>query len=483
MSAVDAGRAIALVVTLAGCAAPSASLFVEVRTDLSPGIELGALRTELYVAVERREPRLLESVERPADPGADYGAGVRAAELLDVPVGTYTVAVTALDRYGEPLLARRSIVVLDTTRVVTFVLTRDCVGVLCPGAADAPSATACVRGRCVAPECAEGVAEACPGALCERNADCEVRAACAEVRCESGFCFERGRDERCAPGEWCDPASGCAELPSCDPELCDDGDPCTEDRCEGSLCVRSTVSGVACDDGVYCNGADTCAEGACTVHAGDPCAATGCSEEGRTCYECSRDSDCGTATNGAWSACAFSSACGESGQRSRSVQRPRCVDHACTIANETQTEACSRSTDGNECGSRTYGPWSACDYADACDESATRSREVTDRACSNGRCVSSTGTEEEACSRSTTGMVCDTGGTYCGRDMACYVCRGGACVVNTPHYDAACRPSCGASAALCGGTPMCCGAGTFCTTLGPGPWSDCARCCEGTGCP
>ncbi|MBM4270019.1 MAG: hypothetical protein FJ144_26020 [Deltaproteobacteria bacterium] len=28
----------------------------------------------------------------------------------------------------------------------------------------------------------------------------------------------------------------------------------------------------ACDDGVFCNGADTCSGGSCALHAGDPCA-------------------------------------------------------------------------------------------------------------------------------------------------------------------------------------------------------------------
>ena len=58
------------------------------------------------------------------------------------------------------------------------------------------------------------------------------------------------------------------------------------------MCVRMTpvtVRGPAhiqtntapCDDGLYCNGADTCSGGACSVHAGNPCPGTECN----TCQE------------------------------------------------------------------------------------------------------------------------------------------------------------------------------------------------------
>jgi hypothetical protein len=44
-----------------------------------------------------------------------------------------------------------------------------------------------------------------------------------------------------------------------------------------------------CDDGVFCNGADTCAGGSCSVHAGDPCASGGecadaCDESADDCF-------------------------------------------------------------------------------------------------------------------------------------------------------------------------------------------------------
>ncbi len=467
---------------VAGCASPRASLYVDVRSDLTPGIELGGVRIEVLVLVERSDPRTIQTIERPVDLGADYAAGVRAAELDDLDPDTYLVVGTALDRYGAPLVSRRTTVELSGARVITLVLTRDCVGVSCPRATDPAGSTLCLRGVCVPPDCRPENPSACPGALCQSDADCTAHVSCAHARCEAGFCFERGDDTRCAADEWCDPSAGCVPLPTCDPALCADTDPCTDDRCEGALCMHTPLSGVGCDDGLFCNGMDTCADGACTVHAGDPCA-LGCSEADDRCFACANDADCGSPTRDAWSACSYASRCAESGTRSRIVPRPTCSAGTCTIVDSTENGTCTRATEGDSCGGTSYGDWTQCDYADTCDEAAQRSRDVTDHLCSGGQCVDQTSTETEACSRTTENAVCDTGGTYCGSDMQCRVCRSGSCVVNTPHYDWACHPSCGGSQALCGASAVtCCPSGTACPTAGPGPWDDCAVCCASSGC-
>jgi hypothetical protein len=57
-------------------------------------------------------------------------------------------------------------------------------------------------------------------------------------------------------------------LPECPPDSnCDDGDPCTTDRCDQGRCMHAPVS---CDDGNPCNGFETCQPdtGACV--AGEP---------------------------------------------------------------------------------------------------------------------------------------------------------------------------------------------------------------------
>jgi hypothetical protein len=82
-------------------------------------------------------------------------------------------------------------------------------------------------------------------------------------------------------------------VPECtsDP-ACDDGNACTDDVCSLGRCVRTPHSR-ACDDGVFCNGADQCdGAGACSVHAGDPCpgpcvdgACTDCGLFGQPCCD------------------------------------------------------------------------------------------------------------------------------------------------------------------------------------------------------
>src|SRR5690349_15195366 len=66
-------------------------------------------------------------------------------------------------------------------------------------------------------------------------------------------------------------------------EACDDenavaGDGCS-DVCQVELCwgcagepsVCAPNDGASCDDGVFCNGTDTCDAGGCSLHTGDPC--------------------------------------------------------------------------------------------------------------------------------------------------------------------------------------------------------------------
>ncbi len=70
---------------------------------------------------------------------------------------------------------------------------------------------------------------------------------------------------------------------------CDDVNLCTDDACVGGFC-EYTNNTDSCDDGLFCNGADTCSGGNCSVHAGDPCVggsecADSCNESADNCYD------------------------------------------------------------------------------------------------------------------------------------------------------------------------------------------------------
>ncbi len=93
-----------------------------------------------------------------------------------------------------------------------------------------------------------------------------VRASNVVCRAEAGEC---DRAELCnGTAKQC-PAD--ARIPTQTP-CTSDGNECTDDTCNGSspLCQYEDNS-ASCEDGFFCNGADTCNGGACLLHAGNPC--------------------------------------------------------------------------------------------------------------------------------------------------------------------------------------------------------------------
>ncbi|MCB1154998.1 hypothetical protein KDL45_15185 [bacterium] len=60
---------------------------------------------------------------------------------------------------------------------------------------------------------------------------------------------------------------------------CNDSNVCTDEYCDASGVCHYLTNTASCDDGLFCNGADTCNSGFCAQHTGDPC--TG----GKVCAE------------------------------------------------------------------------------------------------------------------------------------------------------------------------------------------------------
>ncbi len=60
----------------------------------------------------------------------------------------------------------------------------------------------------------------------------------------------------------------------------DDGNVCTDSECDGLGNCLAYNNSNPCDDGLFCNGLDTCAAGHCVQHAGDPCVPSAWCEEG-----------------------------------------------------------------------------------------------------------------------------------------------------------------------------------------------------------
>lgn len=102
---------------------------------------------------------------------------------------------------------------------------------------------------------------------------------CTDDVCDgAGVCAHPPNTAPCDDGDVCTSGDTCngGVCTAGQPIDCDDGNPCTDDSCVPSVgCVHDPNS-APCDDGVFCNGADTCEAGSCSVHEGDPCPGTPC---------------------------------------------------------------------------------------------------------------------------------------------------------------------------------------------------------------
>ena len=172
-----------------------------------------------------------------------------------------------------------------------------CNAAECSGGAcvDVPFAngTSCGAGDvCNAAECSDG---ACVDVPLANGTSCGAGDACNTAECSNGACVDVPRSDgtNCGSGDSCHTrecrAGVCSLVPLTDGTSCGAGDACNAERCEAGVCgTTPRGDGTSCDDGVFCNGADACVAGACSAHAGDPCAAGTvcanlCDEESVTC--------------------------------------------------------------------------------------------------------------------------------------------------------------------------------------------------------
>ncbi len=139
--------------------------------------------------------------------------------------------------------------------------------------------------------------------VCDNVGGCSAGAsAAAGTPCEDGLYCTTG--DVCNPSGTClpgpgDPCSGIECVSGCNEgsDNCDiavgagcteDGNLCTDDVCDAQGDCTHPDNAAPCSDGVFCNGADSCGGGSCSVHAGDPCIGGGqcadsCDEVADTC--------------------------------------------------------------------------------------------------------------------------------------------------------------------------------------------------------
>ena len=280
----------------AGCGGGGVELDVDLKTDLVPGEEFSVVTTTILDGSATGGGRVEETR---ASVRGDFARGVRVASFGGLDAGRYILRMRLARDTGLLVVERTVRVQISGNYVVTVLVTRDCRGIACPPAGGDATASACVGGRCVSPDCVVEHPESCGVATCSADSDCPAMATCALPRCVAGACFLEPRIDRCAAGEYCSPELGCrARTVDAGPEppdggtdaascaACDDGDPCTDDVCGGtSGCVHQTRDA---DDDAHGDSAcpaaggvpnDDCNDGDPSVHPGAPDACNGIDDD------------------------------------------------------------------------------------------------------------------------------------------------------------------------------------------------------------
>jgi len=134
--------------------------------------------------------------------------------------------------------------------------------------------------------------------------------------------------------------------------------------CSGSGACTHPNNSAPCNDGLACNGADTCSGGACTVHAGDPCAggpecANACDDHGG-CF-----APAGTACSNDGNLCT-NDYCNGTGTCAHPNNTNTCDDNdACTDGDVCAGGACV-SGDEIDCDDDNLCTNDSCDPTDGC---------------------------------------------------------------------------------------------------------------------
>ena len=279
-------------------------------------------------------------------------------------------------------------------------------------------------------------------AQCDDGLDCTERDFCSQGVCAGTPNDALCDDQSVCTTDDCEAGTGCVHTDI----NCDDQNVCTDDLCNPSNGCYHTNNTAGCNDGLYCNGADTCSGGACDQHAGDPCDAQcqTCDEEANSCTNLSGSCDDGLWCNGA----------------------DNCFDGTCSWhlggSCDPQCQSCNEGTD-------------QCDnVAGACDDGLFCNGEDT---CTGGACDQHAGDPCDAqCQSCNEEMkVCDNLTSACDDGLYCNGadnCSGGAC---SQHAGTPCPDD----ELFCNGTESCDETEDECISSGD-PCTDNGVFCDGT---
>ncbi|MSP72007.1 MAG: hypothetical protein EXR76_07485 [Myxococcales bacterium] len=218
---------------------------------------------------------------------------------------------------------------------------------------------ACVDGLCVngaPPSCADGLA-------CTTDT-CNAATNACEHAANHGACDD---GDACS-ADFCDVALGCQASPVVNGTVCNDGDVCTTaDVCTDGACGGGDLN---CDDGLFCNGVESCSRASGCVAGTPPCSSDGvacttdaCNEATNTCDHTPNHGACNDGNDCSTDACDLTLDC----QTSPAANGTACDDgNACTTVDACTNGACGGSgalncDDGAFCnGAESCNPASGC---------------------------------------------------------------------------------------------------------------------------
>jgi len=341
---------------------------------------------------------------------------------------------------------------------------------------------------------------------CNVAADCGADTDCMWWTCNTNHCAQHFQaPNTLVPGQQtpndckkvvCD-GNGGQTLANDDADVpVDDGNGCTDEACSNGTPIHPANS-APCDDGQFCNGTDTCANKACTLHAGDPCAGNVGNANNNCKESCNEGAKSCSANDPDGSSCVDGLFCNGTDKCASGVCATHTGDPCAANVGDNDSncaESCNEATDtctGNDpvnsfCNDAIY-----CNGADKCD--------------GNGNCTLHTG---NPCSGTNVGPNCNDScnegaknctapdvvntscddGIYCNGSDKCNgsgTCThtGDPCAANVGDNDSNCAESCNEGAKNCTANDpsnSACNDGLYCTLTDK---CDGSGNCVGTGSP
>jgi hypothetical protein len=275
-------------------------------------------------------------------------------------------------------------------------------------------------------------AETCnPASGCQAGTppNCNDGIACTVDSCDEAkdTCKHVANNAACDNGLFCDGAEYCDPLNGCKsgtPPNCNDGVACTVDSCdEANDTCKHTPNDAACSNGLFCDGAEFCDPVLGCQDNTDPCAPPlKCDEAHDRCVTCLTDVQCndGLFCNGA-------ETCNQATGTCAAGTPPSCSDGiACTVdVCNTTTDQCEHTPNNGACSNGLF-----CDGDEVCD-AALGCKPGAPPNCDDGIACTVDACDEAAdtCTHTANNAACSDG-LFCNGAETCHPTNG--CQPGTP---------------------------------------------------